>query len=170
MAFVGPIVLTARNLETSAHRVGASPDGLRLGSKRLPSRHVRSPHSSGGRGAAGLRATASQSVQSGIEQAWEPFRERMKASNESPPVEEWNELFCAALAAKDESAKAIWVLDRMRETGRKATARDLPLARGPPGGVPARREDVGGQGPTRRRFATGRHGKDATCHSAAGGV
>jgi hypothetical protein len=83
---------------------------------------VRSPHSSGGRGAAGLRATASQSVQSGIEQAWEPFRERMKASNESPPVEEWNELFCAALAAKDESAKAIWVLDRMRETGRKATA------------------------------------------------
>jgi hypothetical protein len=73
-------------------------------------------------GAAGLRATASHAVQPTIEQAWEPFRERMKETNESPPVEEWNELFRTALAAKDAPAKVIWVLERMRETGRKATA------------------------------------------------
>jgi hypothetical protein len=73
-------------------------------------------------GAAGMRATASQSLQPSIEQAWEPFREKMKETNESPPVAEWNELFRTALAAKDAPAKVIWVLERMRETGCKPTA------------------------------------------------
>lgn len=67
------------------------------------------------------RACAS-ATKSSLESAWTSFAEKMKASGESPAVDEWNSLFTVARDAGEEPAGALWVLDRMQETGRKATA------------------------------------------------
>lgn len=53
-----------------------------------------------------------------LEAAWEAFAAKMKASSESPPIEEWN----ALLETADAPAKAVWVMNTMRDTGRMPTA------------------------------------------------
>lgn len=58
----------------------------------------------------------------GIEAAWAPFAERMKALDASPEISEWNALLDVAVEAGDLPAKAIWVLETMRSTGRAPTA------------------------------------------------
>lgn len=40
----------------------------------------------------------------------------------SPSVDEWNALFRVARDAGEQAAGALWVLERMQETGRKGTA------------------------------------------------
>ena len=69
----------------------------------------------------GARMTAAAPT-GGIEAAWAPFAERMKELNASPEVSEWNALLDVAVTAGDPPAKAIWVLETMRSTGRAPTA------------------------------------------------
>lgn len=56
-----------------------------------------------------------------MEAAWPAFAERMKTSGEIPPLDEWHALLDIADAGGDEASKAIWVVNLMRETGRKPT-------------------------------------------------
>jgi hypothetical protein len=61
-------------------------------------------------------------VRAGLEAEWGPFATWMKSSGESPEVGAWNELFRSGLGGGADPAQAIWVLERMQQSGRKATA------------------------------------------------
>lgn len=65
-----------------------------------------------------MTAAAPATETGALEAAWEVFAAKMKATSESPAVEEWN----ALLEVADAPAKAVWVMNTMRDTGRRPTA------------------------------------------------
>jgi hypothetical protein len=58
----------------------------------------------------------------GLETAWPAFAAGLAAGGDAPAVAEWDALLRAGRDAGDAPAAAIWVLDRMREAGRRPTA------------------------------------------------
>lgn len=67
-------------------------------------------------------ASAAVSSNESLEKAWTQHSERMQSTGESPSVAEWNKLFDIARETGCSAAQAIWILERMQVSGRKATA------------------------------------------------
>lgn len=123
LAFAAPIVGRMRvsdaHLPSAASGFTSAPS--RCDAALVASRHGRSLQSHHVRHASRvLRAVASGAQN--LEQAWTELASEMKATNEVPSVERWNMLFNTALETDADPAQAIWVLDRMKETGAKPTA------------------------------------------------
>lgn len=67
-------------------------------------------------------STTKQPDAESLSETWAPFAEKMKTSGEIPEIEEWHDLLDGCIRSNDVPGSAIWLMNLMRDTGRKPNA------------------------------------------------
>ncbi|KAI0567417.1 hypothetical protein FGB62_2g144 [Gracilaria domingensis] len=69
-----------------------------------------------------MSASAETTRQQTFETAWQELSDRMRATNEVPPLEDWHNVMDVCIRTNEDPAKGIWLLNLMRDLKLKATA------------------------------------------------